>query len=224
LFIGKRTHDALEQFYRHRQLGVHLSNEQITARINETWGQAVADEGIQFSSTDEEKKLNDQTIRLVDAYLRQVPDDEPQPLAVETSLESALVDPVTGEELMPLLGIVDLVVPSNEGPVICDFKTAASSTTPTEMQHEIQLSCYAFLFRQMTGQKEAGLEIRSLVKTKTPQIGVHRFGPRGNRHFRRLFAVVKSYVEDLERERFLMRPGWTCGSCDFRERCAEWGG
>ena len=163
-------------------------------------------------------------VGLLVAYLRQLPPDEPRPLAVETSLSHPLVDPTTGEDLgIPLVGIVDLVLPGNAGPLIADFKAAASSKPPPEIQHEIQLSCYSYLFRSVSGQQEAGLEIRSLVKTKTPQIVFHRYAARQDTHYRRLFAVVRAYLQDLERGQFLYRPGWTCAMCDYRDdQCRRW--
>ena len=218
LFIGKRTHDALEMFYRHRQLGVQLSAEQLTGRIGSTWDEAAAADGMTFESADDAAAAKQQVVRLVETYLEHVPHDEPMPLTVETSLEAPLVDPVTGEDLgIKLLGIVDLVLDRQDGPVICDFKTAANSSPPLELAHEIQLTCYAYLLHQATGLRESSLEIRSLIKTKTPQVAFHAFEPRKPRHFRRLFAVIQAYLDDLDQQRFIYRPGWTCGMCEFSE-------
>ena len=62
---------------------------------------------------------------MVTAYLKQVPTDEPRPLAVETAVEALLVDPTTGENLgIPLVGIMDLVLDGHDGAEICDFKTS----------------------------------------------------------------------------------------------------
>jgi hypothetical protein len=145
---------------------------------------------------------------------------------VETSLSCPLIDPESGEDLgIPLVGIVDLVLAGEHGLIICDFKTAASSKPPPEIQHEIQLSCYSYLFRNLSGQQESALEIRSLVKTKTPQIVFHRYEARQETHLRRLFAVVRAYLEVLERGEFLYRPGWTCGMCHYRDdHCRRWCG
>ena len=111
-------------------------------------------------------------------------------------MEWALVDPETGEDFgIPLLGIVDLVLEEHDGPVIADFKTAARGGAPSETTHEIQLSSYSYLFRCMTGRQEAGIEIRSLVKTKKPRVEFHEYGPRTEAHFRRLFAVVRVVLE-----------------------------
>ena len=147
-------------------------------------------------------------------------------MAVEVAVEAPLVDPVTGEDLgMPLLGIMDLVLDYEEGPLICDFKTSARSSEPLEIIHEIQLSSYAYLFRQVNPWAESGLEIRSLVKTRTPKVEFHRYPARTDAHFRRLFAVLHEYLDSLDSGRFNYRPGFGCGMCDFREsHCRAWGG
>jgi CRISPR/Cas system-associated exonuclease Cas4 (RecB family) len=223
LFIGKRTHDALEVFYRHRQLGVRLSVEEIAQRIVESWDEAVAADDLTFGSVDESVTARRQVVGLVETYVQRLPTDEPPPLAVETSLEAPLVDPVTGEDLgIKLLGIVDLVLDGPEGPVICDFKTSANSAVPQELAHEIQLTGYAYLLHQAAGLRETGLEIRSLIKTKKPQVIFHRFAARRLHHMLRLFAVIRAYLDDLEQQRFVYRPGWTCGGCDFSDLCNAW--
>ncbi len=65
--------------------------------------------------------------------------------------------------------------------------------------------------------EEVGLEIHSLVKTKTPKIEGHRYQARTDAHFRRLFSVIREYLDALDRGRFNYRPGWGCAMCDFRE-------
>ena len=226
MFIGKICHSGLEAFYRHRQLGVTLNAEDVAKRMVDGWDKAVAEESMRFKTEADEMKAKLQTVDLVAAYLAHFPEDEPRPLAVEASMESPLVDPLTGEDFgIPLLGIVDLVLDEQDGPVIADFKTAARGGTPVEITHEIQLSSYAYLFRRLDGRKEAGLEIRSLIKTKTPKIEFHRFQARSDTHFRRLFGVIREYLDALDSGRFNFRPGWGCAMCEHRDtHCRRWSG
>jgi putative RecB family exonuclease len=174
----------------------------------------------------EEQGLQAQAVDLVGAYLTALPADEPRPLAVEAALEAPLVDPVTGEDLgIPLVGIVDLVLDGREGPAVIDFKTSARSTEPLEISHEIQLSSYSYLFRHVEQRQEAGLEIRSLIKTKVAKVEFHAYAARTDAHFRRLFAVVKEYLDALDAGRFNYRPGFGCGFCDYRGGpCRCWAG
>lgn len=226
LFTGKQVHSALEHHYRHRMLGVTLPVDDVVARIEETWEQAVAEEDMSFGTAAEATTFKQQVANLVRAYLEQVPPDESRPTAVEANLEANLVDPFTGEDLgIPLLGIVDLILDGGDGPIVVDFKTSARSAPPFEVTHEIQLTSYAWLYRQLTGECESGLQIRSLIKTKQPKIETHRYPPRTDSHFRRLFAVLREYLDALHAGRFNYRPGFGCGMCDFRDgQCSSWAG
>jgi len=226
LFLGRVVHAALETYYRHRQVGVTLEPEVLASRIQETWNPMAEAESVRFADAAAEQALQRQAVDLVAAYVRQVPTDEPRPLAVEAAAEAPLVDPTTGENFgIPLVGVMDLVLDGQGGPVVVDFKTTARSSEPLEVVHELQLSCYAWLFRQVEGRPEGGLEIRSLVKTKTPKVDAHRYAARDERHFGRLFAVLRAYLDDLDAGRFVVRPGLHCGMCDFCEdRCRQWGG
>lgn len=225
-FVGRRVHAALEWYYRHRQLGVLLAAEHVVSQVTDRWEQAVTDEQIAFANSAEESECRQQTMRLVSAYMAQLSPTEPRPLAVETTLESPLVDPATGERLgIPLLGVIDLVLDDAAGPAIVDFKTASRGGELAEILHEVQLTSYAYLFRQVAGCDESRLEIRSLVKTKVPKIKSHAYGPRNDKHFGRLFAVIRAYLDDLDGERFIYRPNMTCSSCEFRStHCRRWAG
>jgi len=226
LFLGKQVHAALEHFYRHRMLSITLEPGEVTAWIGKTWEQAAAEEEMVFKSEADEAALKPQANVLVMAYLESVPAAEPRPIAVEVTMEAPLVDPVTGENLgIPLLGIVDLIAGGEDGASIVDFKTAARSAPPFEVTHEIQLSSYSYLFRKISGQPESSLEIRSIIKTKTPKVDTCGYSARSNIHFRRLFAVIREYLDALDPGRFNFRPGWGCSMCDFREtHCRRWRG
>jgi CRISPR/Cas system-associated exonuclease Cas4 (RecB family) len=226
LFLGKCCHSVLETVYRHRQLGVGLEITDISRRLRESWAEMIDQEGMKFESSAQEQAMQKQVVDLVDAYLKAIPSDEPRPLAVEAALEMPLVDPETDEDLgIPLVGIVDLILDGQAGAVIADFKTAARSAEPLEILHEVQLSCYAWLFRQTEGRAEGGLEIRSLIKTKVPKVEIHAYARRTERHFRRLFALFHAYLDALDKGVFTFRPGFHCGMCDHcQTHCRQWSG
>ncbi len=225
LFVGKACHASLEVYYRHRQLGVTLEADVVIQRMLESWAQLVDEEEMGFDSPESETAMRQKVAGLVRVYLEAVPKDE-KPLAVEVAAEAPLIDPVSGEDFgIPLLGILDLVLESAAGPIITDFKTAARSSEPMEISHEIQLSSYAWLFRQIAGQQEAALQLRMLIKTKVPKCEFHAYAARTNGHFLRFFAVVREYLDALDSGRFNYRPGLGCGMCDFRNtNCSRWAG
>ena len=64
LFLGKRVHDALELFYRHRQLDAALPVEAVVQRIAATWEEAVEADCMQFASVAAEQALKQQAAGL----------------------------------------------------------------------------------------------------------------------------------------------------------------
>lgn len=223
LFLGKQVHRGLEHYYRHRQLGTILTPEDVAAWTLARWDQAVDEEQLKFNSAAAETALRRQAAQLLSMYIQEVPAQEPLPLAIEATLEVPLVDPRTGEDFgIPLLGVVDLILNTA---VIIDFKTSGRSLPPPEVMHEIQLSCYAYLFRAASSQQETGLEIRSLIKTKQPKVVTHRYPTRTELHLGRLFSILREYLDALDAGRFNYRPGWNCEMCAFhRGACKSWDG
>ena len=97
--------------------------------------------------------MRQQVADLVRAYLANVPKDE-KPLAVEVAAEAPLVDPITGEDLgMPLVGVIDLVLDGEAGPLIADFKTAARSSEPMEITNEIARAMPGFTGRSPVSRR-----------------------------------------------------------------------
>ena len=48
---------------------------------------------------------------------------------------------------------------------------------------------------------------------------------RSEAHFRRLFAVIREYLDALDAGRFNFRPTWGCSMCEFTDsHCREWSG
>ncbi|MBI2823142.1 MAG: PD-(D/E)XK nuclease family protein [Planctomycetia bacterium] len=225
MFVGRMVHQALECFYRHRQIGLAINAAELKKRLTEAWGPAAAADKVAFKSQADEQTCSKQASDLVTAYLAHLANNsEPHPLAVETSVSAPLVDPMTGEDLgIPLVGVVDLVLAKEPGPLIVDFKTTSRSTAPLAVTHEVQLGVYAYLVRHALGRCESGLEIRQLVKTKTVQVAYAWHSPRSPQHTRRLFEVIRAYLDDLDRGRFVFRPGLACQSCEYRdEHCRRW--
>ncbi len=223
LFLGKRVHDGLELFYRYRQAGVRLSREEVSGHIARHWSTAAEQEQMEFRKQDNSDKLLAKCQDLAACYLDEFAGTDEKVIGVESAMEAVLVDPLTGDRLgLPMVGVSDLLLETDDGPVLVDFKTAARGGEPIEQQHEIQLACYAAMFRELTGDLEGGLEVRSLVKTKQPRIEVHRYERRSHRHMARLFAVIGEYLRAIELGEFNYRPGFNCMFCDVRQPCIEW--
>jgi putative RecB family exonuclease len=226
LFLGRTVHAGLECHYRHRQLGIPLELSELTQRFRTIWERMATEEQVAFANVEEEGALRQQGTGLVNAYLQQLPAHEPKPLAVEVAIEEPLIDPDTGEDLgIPMVGVIDLVLGGETGPLIVDFKTSSRNQQPAEIAHELQMACYSYLFRRATHEQEVGLEFRHLVKTKVPQVHYHPFQARSKMHFQRLFTVIRAYLDSIHSGKFIYRPNWACATCDYRDSpCAGWCG
>ena len=222
LFLGKMVHFGLEYYYRYRARSVTLFPEFVAEAMKTNWDPAVEQELIAFKSSEEERDLQTKAIELVTAYIGQAAMNEASPIAVEQRFEAPLIEPGTGHDLgISLVGIIDLVLDGSEGPIVIDFKTAARSSTNLDVIHEIQLSCYSYLFRHATGRPESALEIRNLIKTKTPKIETERYGPREGKHFERLFSIIRAYLDAVGENQFHIRPGLHCSYSDFRQHVCQ---
>jgi hypothetical protein len=220
LFVGKVVHMCIAALYRLRALHVCTVDE-LPMLVADMWKQAAEIEPCYFCDDNEEEKCRYQVLDLVKTYLTATPIQDEMPLEVEKRYEIPLIDPKTGKTLgLPLVGIVDLVLQGDGGHVLVDFKTSATSST-NELSHELQMTAYSYLVRQALGQKESALEIRQLVKKKTPEVIVHRYPPRSDKHFDRFFAVVREFMRAQEVGIYNFRPSWTCSTmCEHYHACA----
>ena len=139
--------------------------------------------------------------------------------AVEVPVEADL----SQHGLPVLIGILDLV---RAGGRIVDFKSAAKTPDPAMAlhQHGVQLDCYAVLYREATGKREAGRELHHLIKTKVPKLVITEAGAMLEYQRTRLFRLLEDYVEGLEREDFVPAPGFGCMGCEFLGECQKWNG
>lgn len=141
---------------------------------------------------------------------------EAQPDAVEVPVEADL----KSHGLPKLIGVLDLV----QAKQIIDYKTSATTPNPekTPHTHETQTTSYAILYRHNTGSKELGIQRHHLVKLKNPKLVITSLPPMSEGQQTRLFHLMDSYVQGLERRDFIPSPGMICLSCEFFNECKRW--
>jgi len=195
LFVGKVTHAVLAHVYRQRSAGQLCTAENMPVLVSDAWQFATETEPCIFDTDLQEEQCRCQVLHLAKAYMDSIPIHTETPIAVEQRYEVPLIDPLTGEDFgIPLVGIVDLVLQEESGSVITDFKTSSTSSL-CELQHELQLTSYAYCFREVMERNESGCEVRQLVKTKVPKVQTHRFPMRSEEHFSRFFGLIREYLD-----------------------------
>lgn len=215
LHVGGSAHAVLKAWNKSRWRQEPLTLKQLHDAYALAWANQT-DEPVQWEpgEEDEEKKVG---WRLVETYIREskIP-PELCPDAVEVPVEADL-----GEHGLPtLIGVLDLV----QAGIIVDYKTSSQTPNPERAvhTHEVQTSSYAVLYRGSTGKREAGTEIHTLVKLKTPKLVVTAIPPMSDPQQTRLFRLIEAYVHGLDVRDFIPSLGMQCASCEFFHECRLW--
>ena len=218
LLVGKVVHSVLQAWNLARWRSEDTSLERVELVFEASWVHGCEEEAMVWNSTEEEAKEKASALSILKHYLTHttIPQDE-KPQAVEVRVERDL----DAHGLPPLVGIIDLV---RAGGKIVDFKTSARSpdTDMAAHQNEIQLTCYALLYREATGATESGFELHHLVKTKEPKLVVTPMSPMSPDQIRRLVRIMESYVRGIEAKDYVPSPGMHCAWCDYYTQCRKW--
>jgi putative RecB family exonuclease len=110
-----------------------------------------------------------------------------------------------------------------EGKIV-DYKTTGQTPNPEKVAHttEVQTSIYALLYRENTGRQENGIELHHLVKLKNPKVVITELPPMSQHQESRVFTLMESYVDGLERRDFVPAPGLQCVACEYFAECKAW--
>ena len=215
LHVGKAVHYALQEMNNLRWRGIAVTPESIRTSFDEWWVGVQEDQAVSWENSADEEIEREKAWNLVNHYLQEspIPEDE-KPLAVEVSVEADL-----GSHGLPVLrGVIDLIRP---GGLIVDFKTSATTPSAAHVLHrnETQLSCYAVLYREATGEREKGFELHHLIKTKVPKLVVTSHKSITEKQRSRLFRSIESFIDGVERQDYVPSPGLQCSSCEYFQEC-----
>jgi len=216
MHAGRVVHAVLQSWNLARWRKEPFQMAAIKSLFDLWWNTMQQETAIVWEDNEAEEKSS--ALRALEHYFLETPiraDEKPQ--AVEVAVEADLAK----HGLPRLIGIIDLV---RAGGRIVDFKLVGKTPDPEMVVHtnELQLSCYSVLFRDATGQKESGLELHHLVRTKSPKLIVTSLPPMTQDKESRLFKQIESYQRGLEREDFVPSPGFHCAGCEFFDACRHW--
>ena len=214
LHVGSCVHSVLKAWNKARWQEKPMSLKQLHDEYSKAWSEGENVVQWEPGEEEEEKKIG---WRLVETYMREskIPPTL-KPDAVEVPVEADLKE----HGLPQLIGVLDLV----QQRVIVDFKTSSQTPNAERVAHtnEVQISSYAVLYRHNTGQRENGLELHHLVKTKNPKLVITALPPMTDERQSRLFTLIEGYVDGLDRRDFIPSPGLQCVSCEFFNECRAW--
>ena len=221
LVLGSAVHAALEAYFRTwGSDGIELPLEELSTLFCDYWDRET--EGKQLEPKVDAKQLKQVGLGLLSAFSKTV---EPCSVrAVEEKFRVPLVNPETGEYLIDLVGIFDLIETDDTGsPTIIDHKTCAKRPSDRDLDQHLQLTAYGYatrILQELTGDSIL-LRINCLVKNKKP-VFEHRYTVRTPDHDQRFFRLASDILHALEQDAFPPNPGWVCGSCQIKSHC-YWG-
>ena len=217
LFVGKAVHASLQQWSTARWRELPHDAETLKHGFFLNWVTGQEEDPVSWDG--EEDAQQEKAWGLVDMYLRETPiPAEEKPEAVEVRVEADLAK----HGLPSLLGIIDLVRPGGR---IVDFKTSAATPQAEQVLHrnETQLTAYGILYREATGKQESGFELHHLVKTKVAKLVVSEAPAATEAQTTKLFRLIESFVDGVEREDYVPSPGLQCAACEFFNECRQGG-
>ena len=217
LFTGKAVHAALQAWSTARWRGQPHDAESLKPGFLMNWITSQEEDPVKWDADEDEQQ--EKAWGLVDMYLRDTPiPANEKPEAVEVRVEADLAM----HGLPSLLGFIDLVRPGGR---IVDFKTSAASPNAEQVLHrnETQLTAYGILYQEATGKQESGFELHHLVKTKVPKLVVSEAPAATQGQKTKLFRLIESFVDGVEREDYVPSPGLQCAACEFFNECRKGG-
>jgi CRISPR/Cas system-associated exonuclease Cas4 (RecB family) len=218
LHVGSTVHSVLQKYNLMRWHSGTFDLKQLKQHFQKKWLEEQAEEKVTWDDGEEEGSKQS-AWTMLETYFDQSPIDlKEKPEAVEVTVDADLAS----HGLPRLVGIIDLV---REGGRIIDYKTSAQTPNSERVGHlnDTQLSCYGVLYREAVGRPESGFELHHLVKLKTPKIIVTSFGPMTEHQETRLFKIIESYVNGLQRGDWIPSPSpMACACCEFFNECRAW--
>lgn len=217
LGFGRAVHSALEALHLARLDGETLEPSRLVRLFRADW-QSEVDQGLSFKANESANMLRWYGEQLVDEYAKWLGDRKL--VAAEQPFEIDLVDPETGEVYDERIrGYFDVIF---EGDVVGEVKTVARRYDEGTLARKIQLSAYAYAWRQMRG-RDPSLLVIELLKQRQPQI-VEATAERTTEDDAFFVRLALDVADAVDAGAFPPNPGWLCGDCEFANACRRFRG
>ncbi len=214
LVVGSVVHSVLGFHYDERKDGRTVSRELLQRITQADLAAEIAESNLRWKDETPES-LEAEVTRLVSLYLDAHENDDVT--ETEVLFEIALEDPETGEVRgRSLKGYFDFILSDER---VVELKTAARAWHPDDLTRHIQVGAYAYAHMTKVGGM-SDLDVRVLVKTKTPRIDSFHVA-RGEPATRWFITAAWAIEEAILSGIFPPSPSPMCGACEYRKACAS---
>ena len=216
LVLGSSIHSAIEGFYRTWQDGIRMDSKDVIGLFEEYFTSGTEGKTLEPGCKPEDVKNIGKS--LIEVFARNVQPAEV--VGIEEKFRIPLADRDTGEFIIDLVGVFDLIELDTEGtPVVVDHKTAAKRFSAADLESNLQLTAYGLASRQIHQiEGPVLLRIDAMIKNKTPVFD-QKFSIRTVSSDQKFVKLATDILQAMESEAFFPNTGWQCGSCQVRSHC-----
>ena len=214
LAFGKAVHSALSVWHESAMCEQPITTETLLGVFRADFSAELVEE-VRFGKNESTESMTELGQALLLEYAKTCCFEVE---GVEQSFKIPLIDPDSGEVLLdkPLHGIYDLLTPDG----IVEFKTSRAAPNPDLYDRHLQISAYAYAYRQERGQLPQ-IKLVSLLKQKKPRVEVTEVN-RNENDLKWFVRCAEAVSGGIETGVFAPNPGWQCANCEYRTACKEW--
>lgn len=209
---GRAVHKGAEHNYRQK---AKTQQDVSLEEIRDVAAAAFDKEAEETAWEKEEDKgrTKDEALMLASLYHQEIA-PKVQPLFIEHEF---IIPTAAG---VPLLGYIDVI---DDQFIIRDIKTASKAPAESEAAKSLQLTAYAYAFRELVGREETAVALDYLVQTKQPKAVLLK-AKRNQADIDRLLSIMRSVLTAIKGGNFYPNPGnFMCSAktCGYWERCHQ---
>jgi putative RecB family exonuclease len=219
LVFGTAIHAAIEEYFMAKLSGDSpVTREKMLEVYHASW--ATNDQSsLQLGKSETVESLEALASRMIDTFLASsLTKLEGRILGVEETLRGPLLEGVPD-----LLGVVDLLIESENTLSVIDFKTSRSTWTLDQaIDSSEQLLLYCDLVGRLMPEKNLRLRFAVLTKTKVPEVQQIDL-PFSQERLDRTKKSIGVIWKAIESGNFYPNPSvMQCTGCGYRKECAAW--
>lgn len=205
LAFGSAVHGALETFHEQRVADLTMSAEATSGLFKIDWAAEQLDD-LKFKDDETADDLEVTGADLVRQYA--LANQSLEVVAVESSFELLVAEGIV------LRGVFDALL---TGDRVRELKTAARNYDEGTLARHIQLSAYAWAYREIY-DREPVLEVVAMLKLKHPRIAVHEV-TRTEEDLEWFVQLVVEVARAIEAGVYPPNPSWACADCEYVRAC-----
>jgi len=201
-----------------KMFGNKISLKELQKFFVKCWKNEAKDsEDIEYKEGEDFKSLLEKGKDLLDAYYKNLPDDNFKVLAIEEPFSFS----IPGLPI-PIIGALDLIQIDKGGIlIITDWKTSSKSYSEDQIDKSLQLTIYQMAMRANGYRdREILLKFDTFIKTKTPKFEQY-YTTRSKEDERKAVTRIKKVWEAINKGVFIPRENWKCAGCGYQDYCEK---